>query len=117
MENYAHIKNTTDLKKAIANLESAKMVQRTALSTDVHNKIESLKPVNLVKNAVSNIAASSSTRNKVLTAVAGLGVAFLTKKFMIARLSGGWVRTLAVNALKAGAVSFVANRLTRNAKK
>lgn len=101
------IHNDSDLKKAIQQLESKKKLEEVLLKDHFHDTIESFKPANILKNTVSEVAASPTFKHNLLNVALGLGAGYLSKKIVVGRNSGILVRTLGT-ALQFGVTSLLA---------
>jgi len=97
------IKNSQDLKTAIADLEKKKTIQEEALSNELHAAYESLKPLNILKNATS----SPVVRNSLLKGAIGLGAGILSKNIIVGNSTGLLTRAVG-NILKFGVATLVA---------
>jgi len=75
--------DTTSLHEAIARLEQKRREQEQDLSAHFKHTYQSLRPMNLLKNAVQGIAASPTAKGNLLKAGLGLGAGFLSKKIII----------------------------------
>lgn len=68
------------VNEKIALLEQQQDENLAELKYQLSETTESLKPVNLIKDAGSKLVRSGSFRKKVLIGVVGLGVGYLVKK-------------------------------------
>lgn len=102
------IKNSADLDNAIAHLEIKQQQQKEFLRTQIKEKAESLKPLNLIKHTVHNIAESPDLKTNLLKVGAGLGVAFLSKK-VIGSATSSIFRKILVSAVEFGLINTVKN--------
>jgi hypothetical protein len=75
-------KNTADLREAIKNLEQEQLNQKKKLSESYSKKIQSYKPANILKSSISNLSPKT-LRNTAVIAGAGIGAAFLLRKFLV----------------------------------
>ena len=75
------ITNSKELKEAIVNLESRKKIQQKELIDHFHVTVESLKPGNLLRSAVSKIMPVDVFETVVKTA-GTVGMGLLTTKLM-----------------------------------
>jgi len=75
------ISNSQELQQAILNLETKKKVQERALIDQFQVTVESLKPGNLIRSAVSKIMPVDVFETVVNTA-GTVGMGFLTTKLM-----------------------------------
>ena len=97
----------TDLKSAIVDLEIKKRLEEEGLKSQFHQTIESFKPSNILKNTVSEVAASPTFKHNLLNVVLGLGAGYLSKKLVVGREAGLLTRTLGT-ALQFGVTSLIA---------
>ena len=74
-------KNTTSLQAAIKNLEEEQLIQKKQLIDSYNKKLQSYKPVNILKSTVSNIS-KKPLKKTAMIAGAGVGAAFLFRKFI-----------------------------------
>ena len=112
------INNAEELKKAIAELERKKKIDEEALKYEFREVRETFKPANIVKNTVSEVAASPKFRNNLLNIAIGLGAGYLSRKAVVGRSAGLMKRTLGT-ALQFGVTSLIAKRdsADKNAEK
>jgi len=103
------IHNSEDLKNAIIELERKRNVEEAAIKYEFRQTCETLKPANILKNTVSEVAASPKFRHNILNIAIGLGAGYLSKKAMVGRSAGLLKRTLGT-ALQFGVASLVAKR-------
>jgi len=82
------IKKEKDISVAIAELEVDKMFQKEQLADSFHQKVESLKPVNLVKSSAGKVMANPNLKKGLLVTAAGIGTILLLKQ-MTRKKSGG----------------------------
>jgi hypothetical protein len=97
------IKNSQDLKVAIADLEKKKIIQEEVLLNDLHAAYESLKPLNVLKKATS----SPIIRNSLLKGAIGLGAGILSKNLIVGN-SMVFLKEVVGNILKFGVATLVA---------
>ncbi|MGZ3904016.1 MAG: hypothetical protein ACXVC6_09990 [Bacteroidia bacterium] len=74
------ISNTLELKEAITELEIKKSETGRALKEEFSRLKESLKPINLAKNAFHEITTSPAVRENVLTGILGLAAGYIAKR-------------------------------------
>ena len=103
------IHNSEDLKNAIIELERKRNVEEAAIKYQFKETCETLKPANILKNTVSEVAASPKFRHNILNIAIGLGAGYLSKKIVVGRSAGLLKRTLGT-ALQFGVASLVAKR-------
>lgn len=101
------IKNVHGLKNAIQLLEDKQAYHRQLLEEEFRNTYESLKPVNLLKSAVKEIASTPNLVNNVLGATTGLVTGYISKKIVVGR-SGNIYRNLLGSILQYGVTNLVA---------
>lgn len=83
-----NIHTTSDLKRAIQDLERKQDMEELSLKNQFHETIESFKPSNILKNTVSEVAASPSFKHNLLNVVVGLGAGYLSKKLVVGKEAG-----------------------------
>ena len=77
------INSITDLKAAIDLLEIKQVNEKQLLREQIKITAESLKPVNLVKHALSELTTSPEIKESMLSTVIGLATGYLSKKIII----------------------------------
>ena len=77
-----------ELQDAIKELERKKDAEEFALKNQFHETIETFKPANILKNTVSEVAASPSFKHNLLNVVVGLGAGYFSKKLLVGREAG-----------------------------
>jgi len=75
-------KSTVSLREAIKNLEQEQLNQKKKLAESYNKKIQSYKPANIIKSSVNNLSPTT-LRNTAVIAGAGIGAAFLFRKFLV----------------------------------
>ena len=100
------IQRAEELKDAILELEAKKIVTEQAMKRQFHETLETLKPSNLLKNTVSEVAASPQFKHNLLNLALGLGAGYITQKMTVGRKAGLLARTLGT-ALQFGVTSLV----------
>jgi hypothetical protein len=106
------ITNAQDLKNAIARLEAKSKVQEEELKEQFHVTIESLKPGNMIKSAISQIPASAVIGN-VLKTAGTLGVGILTSRIAGAGAAAGAGRNILGSVLSETAKRTFANNIDK----
>ena len=104
MEN---ITTSAELKNAIQRLEYRQIENGQRLEEDFFVVIESLKPSNLIRNAMGNIVESPNLVTNILGGALGLVSGYLTKKLAIGG-SGNIIKKLLGTILQFGVTSVVA---------
>ena len=100
-------RSTTDLENAIKDLEKKKSYDEEALKIQFHQTLEIFKPSNILKNTVSEVAASPTFKHNLLNVAVGLGAGYLSKKVVVGKEAGLLKRTLGT-ALQFAVTSLVA---------
>lgn len=77
------ITNTTELNQAILLLEAKQTLEGCILKEQFKITYESLKPINLIKSTISELAASPDFKNDLLNTTLSLAVGYLSKKLAI----------------------------------
>ena len=104
------ITNAQDLKSAIAKLEAKSKEQEEELKQQFHSTLESLKPGNLIRSAVSQIPASAVISN-ILKTAGTLGVGLLTSRIAGAGAAAGAGRNIVGSLLSETAKRTFANNI------
>jgi hypothetical protein len=104
MEN---ITSAVALKNAIQLLEADQAVKGQLLKEQFYLTYESLKPVNLIKNALHDISSSPYLIDNILSTSMGIASGFLTNKIFVGR-SGNIIRNLLGTVLQFGVTNVVA---------
>ena len=101
------IHNSTDLQEAIVELKQKKDIEELALRYQFHETLVVFKPSNILKNTVSEVAASTTFKHNLLNVVVGLGAGYLSKKLVVGREAGLLKRSLGT-ALQFAVTSLIA---------
>ncbi|HJU45174.1 MAG TPA: hypothetical protein VJ647_00240 [Chitinophagaceae bacterium] len=105
------ITSSKELKKRIQYLEQRTHEQEMRLKEQWRETYESFKPQNLLRNIVTDVAATPNIKNNLLNASVGLLTGILTRR-LIAGPSAGIVKRLAATAVQLGVTKAVANNFT-----
>lgn len=100
------IHKAEDLRQAIIHLENKKVLTEEALKNQFHETVTSFKPSNILKNTVSEVAASPKFKHNILNLVLGIGAGYITNKVAVGRKAGLLARTLGT-ALQFGVSSLI----------
>lgn len=84
MEN---ITTTSELRYAIHKLETERHIRRQIMEVQARDTLESLRPVNLLANTLSELSTMPVFSNSIVGPVAGLATGYLTRKLIVG-LSG-----------------------------
>ena len=71
------------LKARILNLEIQRDQEELELKAEFSELMEALKPVNLIRSTIKDVAASPDIRNHVLDSLMGMAMGYLSKKVVI----------------------------------
>ncbi len=77
------ISNTLELKNAIRQLENQRADDWILLKEEILTTVESLKPINIVKNSLKAVLASPELQTDAVNAALGLTTGYLAKKVLI----------------------------------
>ncbi len=72
-----------ELTEAIRLLKNKQALEMQILRDQFKQAYESIKPINLIKNTLYQVAASSEIRNNVLKNAVGLATGFVAKKLLL----------------------------------
>lgn len=77
------INQTEILKETILLMKMKQAEELVQLKDQYHYTIESLKPLNLIKNAFGLIATSPEIKGNILSNIVGMTTGYLTKKVLL----------------------------------
>jgi len=100
---------TDELKNAIQLLEVEQAANWQLLKEQFHLTYESLKPVNLLKSTVHDIASSPYLIDNIISNSLGLATGYLSRKIIVGA-SGNKFRKFIGFVLQCGVANFVAQR-------
>ncbi len=75
--------HTETLREAIQLLKQKQVEDLVELKDQYYQTYESLKPVNIIKNAFGQMANSSEFKGNILSNVIGITTGYLTKKVLV----------------------------------
>jgi hypothetical protein len=101
------ITSIADLKNAIQILEFEKAIKEQELKEEVYHIYENLKPVNLIKHTLSEVASSPYLIDNILGATVGLASGYISKKIAVGR-SHNLIRKIFGAVLQFGVTNIVA---------
>jgi hypothetical protein len=101
------ISTAAELKNAIQLLEVEQKVKGDLLKEQLLITFESLKPANIIKSTLDDIASSPYLLDNILGTAAGLLTGFISKKIFIGA-SGNKIRKLLGQILQFGITNFIA---------
>lgn len=101
-----NITSAIELRKQIQLLEIEQAFSEKLLKEQLYITYESFKPINLIKNALSEVATSPSLIDNIIGGVVGLATGYLTKKIVIGA-SGGIFKKVLGSLMQFGVTSAV----------
>ena len=101
------ITNSDELKNAIQILEFDQQIREQQLREQVYLTVESLKPVNLIKSTLHEVATSPYLVDNILGGSVGLASGYLSRKLVIGG-SHNIIRKLIGTILQFGVTNVVA---------
>lgn len=107
------INSAADLKKAIKELELDRTVQWEFLQEQVCNTYESMKPVNLIKNSLIEMASSPYLKNKVFALILDSLNRFVSKHTSKEK-SDNPFKNFLNNIVHLGVTNFIVNPIAIN---
>jgi len=106
------ITNSDELKNAIQILEFDQQIRELQLKEQVYLTVESLKPINLIKSTIHEVASSPYLIDNMLGATVGLASGYLSRKLVIGG-SHNIIRKLFGSILQFGVTNVVAQHSDR----
>jgi len=101
-----NISSTADLKNAIQLLEVEQVLKGQMLKEQFFITYESLKPINLLKSALSELTSSPNLIDNILGTAVGLASGYLSKKLVVGA-SGNIFRKILGSVLQFGVTNVV----------
>ena len=98
------INNTSSLKTRIALLEARQQEEKQAVTDEVSNLMNDLKPGNLFSHFVGSVKNSPDLQADLLRGAVGLGTGFLTNKMLLSSFHGP-LKRLVATAIQASITS------------
>lgn len=77
------MKKNDELKEAICLLKKKQAIELRLLKEQVHTVHESIKPMNIIKNAFHQVAAAPDIKNNIIGSIIGLASGYVSKKIFI----------------------------------
>jgi len=102
-----NITSAATLKNAIQLLEVEQAINEQLLKDQFYLTVESLKPVNLLKGTIKDIATSPFLIDNILGSVVGLATGYVTKKIVVGA-SSNILRKLLGSVVQVGVSNAVA---------
>jgi hypothetical protein len=101
-----NITSVVELKKAIQLLQEEEIEKRQLLKEQFTLTVESLKPINLLKNTVKDFSSSPELIENVIGNVAGLVSGYLSNKLFVGS-SGNLIRKIIGVLVQLGVTTIV----------
>jgi hypothetical protein len=73
------------LRQTILWLEAENLQQQTDLKEQFHDTYQSLKPINLIKETLKDVARSPAQLQDILVPLLGLSTGYLTKRLVVGK--------------------------------
>jgi len=102
-----NITSVAALKNAIQFKEVEQAVKGQLLKEQLYFTLENLKPANLIKGTLKDLASSPKLYENVLGTVVGIATGYLSKKIIVG-FSGGIISKIFGSILQIGVTSAVA---------
>lgn len=77
-------KEQDNLKEAISLLKKKQALELQLLKEQVHTVHESIKPMNIIKKAFTQVTAAPDIKNNIIGSIIGLASGYVSKKIFIA---------------------------------
>ena len=103
------INSAVMLKEAIFELEMRKKKQGRTIKEQFYEIKEKLKPANIIRNTIDEVATSPRLRLNLLGAMVGFGAAYFSRKLVVGK-SGSIIRNIVGSALQLGISAVVAGK-------
>jgi hypothetical protein len=102
------IQSEADLRAAIEHLKMQRIQEGDALRTHVSDTLDSVKPINLIRDTVRDIAASQELKNGIVTTAVALAAGYFIKALFQGRSKNGF-RNVVGSAAQMTVTSMIAN--------
>ncbi len=100
------ITSTTELRELISSLEIDQAREGKAFKHELQSIYRSLKPINLLKSTVNQLATAPSLRGNLLDVTIGLAMGYVSKKVVVGKTHNP-LKQLFGTLLEIGVVSLV----------
>ena len=98
---------TSQLQDTIQLLEVEQDIKRKLMKEDFHQAYESLKPVNIIQNALKEMSDSPYLADNLLSTTIGLAAGYVSKKVVVSENSNVFKKLLGV-VLQFGVTNIIA---------
>lgn len=105
------ITNAAELKLAIEAKEAEQSDKLNALKSQYEFTVESLKPINLIKESVSAVASSSYQSSKVVGIISDLMMGYFTKNIFSGKINNSF-KNILTTGLKMGMTKIFASNFS-----
>lgn len=105
----SNITTSVELKAAILELEYDRTLKGKLLKEEFKNAYESLHPVKLLKNTLSEVFTAPDLLSTLVTAGIGLSAGYFTKRIVVGT-SHAIVKNIAGNLLQFGVTKLMMNK-------
>lgn len=102
-----NITSAIELKNAILLLEVEQSIDEKLLKEQFYITYQSLKPINLLRNTIHEIATTTDVKNSMLGTAAGLVTGYVSRKIALIGASGNLFRELLGSVLQLGVTNVV----------
>jgi hypothetical protein len=102
------ITTSQELKEIINLLESRKVEQLGLLKTEANIVLESMRPENIIKNALRNALESANLKDNIVDGLLGLAVGFLSKKILVGGENNNPLKNALGSLIQLGITNLVA---------
>jgi hypothetical protein len=104
------IRTSVELKSTIQQLENEKALKLILLKEQVHIVCEKLKPGNLIKNTIMDIASDTGLKNTITDDMLGYTIGAASKKVLIGKTKNPFVKLIGFTIER-----VVSNQVIKNA--
>jgi len=102
-----NITSAIELKNAIQLLEVEQAIDEQLLKEQFFITYQSLKPINLLRNTIHEIATTTDLKDSILGTAAGLVTGYVSRKIAMIGASGNLFRELLGSVLQLGVTNVV----------
>ena len=102
-----NITSVIELKNAIQQLEVEQAIDERLLKEQFYMTYQSLKPINLLRNAIYEITKSPDLKDSVLGTAAGLVTGYISRKIALIGAPSNLIRRLLGTVLQLGVTNVV----------
>lgn len=103
-----NITTSIELKNAIQMIEIEQAFKEQKLIEQFHITYESLKPINIIKSSLNDVASSPYLIENIVGAAIGMATGYITQKVVVG-VSGNIIRKVIGAALQFGVTNIVAS--------